>query len=89
MRVSALSGKAHVPALWLWETANVLVQAERPGRIIPAAMRSFLRLQEALPISIDASSPAPPGTTRSPWPAAIASGPAPRPAGQGHPGGGP
>jgi hypothetical protein len=31
------AGKAHVPALWLWETANLLVQAERRGRITPAA----------------------------------------------------
>lgn len=47
------AGKAHVPALWLWETANLLVQAERRGRITPAAMRSFLGLLEALPISIE------------------------------------
>ncbi|MFM6127779.1 MAG: type II toxin-antitoxin system VapC family toxin [Sphaerospermopsis kisseleviana] len=47
------AGRAHVPALWLWETANVLVQAERRGRITPAAIRSFLGLLEALPISID------------------------------------
>jgi predicted nucleic acid-binding protein len=46
-------GRAHVPALWLWETANVLVQAERRGRISPAAIRSFLGLLEGLPISID------------------------------------
>ena len=31
--------QAHVPALWLWETANVLVQAERRGRISGAAVR--------------------------------------------------
>ena len=47
------AGRAHVPALWLWETANVLVQAERRRRITPAAIRSFLGLLEALPISID------------------------------------
>ncbi|MEB3331621.1 MAG: type II toxin-antitoxin system VapC family toxin [Synechococcaceae cyanobacterium] len=45
------AGRAHVPALWLWETANVLVQAERRRRITPAAIRSFLGLLEALPIS--------------------------------------
>lgn len=47
------AGRAHGPALWLWETANVLVQAERLGRISPAAIRSFLGLLEGLPISID------------------------------------
>ena len=39
--------RAHMPALWLWETANVLVQAERWGRISPAAIRTYLgRLEE-------------------------------------------
>ncbi|MFM7753814.1 MAG: type II toxin-antitoxin system VapC family toxin [Cyanobium sp.] len=47
------AGRAHVPALWLWETANVLVQAERRGRLTPAAIRTFLGLLEGLPISID------------------------------------
>jgi len=36
------SAQAHVPSLWLWETANVLVQAERRGRITAAAMRTCL-----------------------------------------------
>ena len=36
------AGRAHVPALWLWETANVLVQAERRGRISSAAIRTYL-----------------------------------------------
>ncbi|MFM9089728.1 MAG: type II toxin-antitoxin system VapC family toxin, partial [Cyanobium sp.] len=47
------SSEAHVPSLWLWETANVLVQAERRGRITAAAIRSFLGLLEGLPIRID------------------------------------
>jgi len=47
-----------VPALWLWETANVLVQAERRGRISPAASRTFLGLLEDLPISVDQPSTA-------------------------------
>lgn len=51
------AGRAHVPALWFWETANVLVQAERRGRITPAAIRTFLGLLETLPISIDPPSP--------------------------------
>jgi len=42
-----------VPSLWLWESANVLVQTERRGRITAAAMRTFLGLLEALPIRID------------------------------------
>ena len=52
------AGRAHVPALWLWETANVLVQAERRGRISPAAIRTYLGLLEGLPISIDQPSTA-------------------------------
>jgi predicted nucleic acid-binding protein len=44
---------AHVPSLWLWETGNVMVQAERRGRISAAAIRTFLGLLETLPISID------------------------------------
>jgi len=47
------SAEAHVPSLWLWESANVLVQTERRGRITAAAMRTFLGLLEALPIRID------------------------------------
>jgi len=53
--------RAQVPALWLWETANVLVQAERRGRISPAASRTFLSLLEGLPISVDQP------TTTSAW----------------------
>ena len=52
------SAQAHVPSLWLWETANVLVQAERRGRISPAAIRTFLGLLEGLPISVDQPSTA-------------------------------
>ena len=52
------SAPAHVPSLWLWETANVLIQAERRGRITAAAMRTFLELLEALPIRIDHASTA-------------------------------
>ena len=52
------TGRAHVPALWLWETANVLVQAERRGRIRPAAIRTYLGLLEGLPISVDQPSTA-------------------------------
>ena len=41
---------AAVPALWLWEVGNVLVQAERRQRITAAASREFLSLLETLPI---------------------------------------
>ena len=47
-----------MPSLWLWETANVLIQAERRERITAAAMRTFLGLLEALPIHIDQASTA-------------------------------
>lgn len=52
------AGRAYVPALWLWETTNVLVQAERRGRISPAAIRTFLGLLEGLPINVDQPSTA-------------------------------
>lgn len=45
--------QAQVPSLWLWDIGNVLVQAERKGRITPAAIRTFLGLLETLPIHID------------------------------------
>ena len=47
------TSEAHVPSLWLWDTANVLIQAERRERITAAAIRTFLGLLEALPIHID------------------------------------
>ena len=55
------TNRAQVPALWPWETANVLLQAERRGRIIGAASRTFLVLLEGLPISVDQP------TTTSAW----------------------
>jgi predicted nucleic acid-binding protein len=53
---SLSTSSAHVPALWLWEISNVLIQAERRNRITPAASRTFLGLLEALPIAIDHAS---------------------------------
>jgi predicted nucleic acid-binding protein len=47
------AAQAHVPSLWLWETGNVLIQAERRSRITSAAIRTFLGLLETLPIAID------------------------------------
>ena len=54
-------GLAHVPALRLWDTGNVLIQAERRGRISSAVIRTFLGLLETLPISVDHP------TTASAW----------------------
>jgi predicted nucleic acid-binding protein len=45
--------EAQVPALWLWEVGNVLVQAERRQRITPAASSEFLSLLETLPIRLE------------------------------------
>jgi predicted nucleic acid-binding protein len=45
--------EAQVPALWLWEVGNVLIQAERRRRITPAASSEFLRLLETLPIRLE------------------------------------
>ena len=38
---------------YLWEIGNVLIQAERRGRITMAAIRTFLILLERLPIEVD------------------------------------
>lgn len=45
--------EAHVPALWGYEVANVLVGAERRGRITESRSTRFLELLTALPIRID------------------------------------
>lgn len=47
-------GRAAVPAVWPLEVANVLLGAERRGRIGAAEARRFLVLLEALPIEVDA-----------------------------------
>lgn len=44
---------ALVPALWQLEVANVLVQAERRGRIAAADVTARLELLAALPIQLD------------------------------------
>jgi len=54
-----LSGHAIVPALWRWEVQNVLVNAERRGRVSPCAITEILRRLESMPIAIDSSAPAP------------------------------
>ena len=53
LRRVAASG-AVVPGLLALEVANVLVGAERRGRITPAESARFLGLLEALPIEVDA-----------------------------------
>jgi predicted nucleic acid-binding protein len=44
---------AIAPALWRWETANVLMLAARKGRIAPDAVAERLCLLGALPIETD------------------------------------
>ncbi len=45
--------KGLVPGIWRLEIGNVLVQAERRKRIVPAQVATFLRLVERLPIIVD------------------------------------
>jgi predicted nucleic acid-binding protein len=47
-----------VPGIWHLEVGNVLLQAERRGRIGAAAVAARLELLAQLPISIDIESPA-------------------------------
>ncbi len=44
---------AFVPALWTLEVGNILLGAERKGRISPANTKEFLNLLDALNIQID------------------------------------
>ena len=44
---------AMVPGIWLYEVANVLVLAERRGRITEAVSRQFRELLSRLPIQVD------------------------------------
>ncbi len=47
--------EAWVPSLWTFEVANVLLVAERRGRITPAESIRFVTLLGDLPILIDGS----------------------------------
>ncbi|MCP9837890.1 type II toxin-antitoxin system VapC family toxin [Cyanobium sp. N.Huapi 1H5] len=47
-----------VPALFLWELANVLLMAERRGRISAADRSQFLTLVVQLDLAIDPADPA-------------------------------
>jgi predicted nucleic acid-binding protein len=46
-------GEAHVPSLWLLETANVLIVSERRGRLTEADSSRFVELLMDLPIFVD------------------------------------
>lgn len=52
-----VAGRAAVPTVWALEVANVLLGAERRGRITPAGSARFLALLDALPIDVDAHTP--------------------------------
>ena len=47
------SGQALVPSVWPLEVANVLLVAERHGRMKPADSARFLSLLQGLPIAVD------------------------------------
>jgi predicted nucleic acid-binding protein len=51
---SLASQSAKVPSIWPLEIANVLAIGERKGRTNQAKISQFLRLLDALPITIDA-----------------------------------
>jgi predicted nucleic acid-binding protein len=54
-----LAEHAVVPALWRWEVQNVLVNAERRGRVAAGATSEILQRLQAMPIAVDATAPAP------------------------------
>ncbi len=50
---SLATSEALVPAIWSLEVANVLLVAERRGRLTQADATRFVRLLRTLPIIID------------------------------------
>jgi predicted nucleic acid-binding protein len=54
MDVMASPGLFRAPALWLWETANILLVALRRGRIDPAGLQAGMALLGDCPLDIDA-----------------------------------
>lgn len=54
--------EAVVPAIWPLEVANVLLVAERRGRLSEAKANRFLELLSQLPIDVDSSPTDVPGT---------------------------
>ena len=53
--VALPEGQAIVPPIWPLEVANVLLMAERGGRMPQADSSRFIGLLEGLPISVEAS----------------------------------
>jgi predicted nucleic acid-binding protein len=53
MDVLANPGLFRAPALWLWETSNILLSALRRGRIPPAGMEAGMQLLAQCPIELD------------------------------------
>jgi predicted nucleic acid-binding protein len=51
------SAEALVPGLWPLEVANILLVAERRGRLSEAASARFVELLRGLPISVDGEGP--------------------------------
>jgi predicted nucleic acid-binding protein len=51
-----LDGSAFVPVIWPLEVANVVVVAERRGRLTPAEGREYLALLRRLPVRVDQES---------------------------------
>lgn len=52
VREALRRGTAVVPALWPLEVANVLLAAERRGRLTPAEAARFVDLLRALPVEV-------------------------------------
>lgn len=50
------NAEAVVPTVWALEVMNVLLTAERKGRLLPAESEKFIGLLGLLPITIDAAS---------------------------------
>lgn len=50
-------GSALVPVLFVWETVNVCLTAERRGLLTRAKSSAFLEYLHSLPITLDAESP--------------------------------
>ncbi|MGQ9780159.1 MAG: type II toxin-antitoxin system VapC family toxin [Bacillota bacterium] len=50
------NAEAVVPTVWALEVMNVLLTAERKGRLLPAESERFIGLLGLLPITIDAAS---------------------------------
>ncbi len=48
---------AIVPALWRWEVQNVLLNAEKRGRVKPSVVVDILNALAALPISVEPEGP--------------------------------